>query len=1589
MATKQTESVATTNPTLLFVKEVGKYFMDFLETDFHKRRLPRRNIKLHNDKGLLTGINLNKYPAFSKTIHKLITKSFAPGVLDQIQKGVYKADIPSSLLNLIKTQISQIDAKATTAIIKEVDEALEQIVAKYGKDYVHAIDIVLDEAGKIFKKHIVIDLVQSIEKSLLSSKLGDENTLYQMEEELTLILTRKVQDKLTEILKLLISQEKVNVPKQLKDVLDPETIQESLVKFFEMFKVADLFSELHELYRNYKTEDKQEFYLYLYDISFDKHKYPIFYVPFTLERKVDELFIAFDSQLYINKKALSYIAQEYNVAANKKGTLSGIEERIVYLADHAEDLELYLQELLTSIVNFFGLDTKIDISSPNIQTSKSLLVDISTNTYIALFDKSDEALINDYEEILSASEDSSLMSIFQSLIDDFIHKNPESIETEVKDEWDDKDTGDRLVYQSPIPLNSEQLNIISALRRPNCKYVLVEGPPGTGKSHTITAIAFNAILEDKSVLILSDKKEALDVVEKNIVNTMNKVRLDKKFQNPILRLGKTGSTYGQILTQSSIDGITEQFRAVRQNFANIKESIDTSLGEVKHDLTEQIEIYNKIRPEDLKQYAELEKHFQETDLCIDLEEVLNKPQSVQDLSDLRAICQRLAQTEGLGGFNFDINHDLDDTDYSNLSELMAIAQELKDFAENNPDVLDKENLKKYYGVAAAYRPDHELLQKYLEIFTELFQLLESNKEFIKLIDVSELNTDSIDELTKFAKSILALEEVLQKVRHVAGSSIESLHLFDKISSSDVSKLQEYVHEVEGLKNGILGFLGKKDKLESLNKRFRQDFPFSKVTELHKHLPQVKQAVDIFLYISQLQDAFPINLIKNNDFVSFIVSLLKDEQIFYSTQATAKIKEFLESAESFDLASKPWYSEAEIRLFSQISVIAGIDEYCDLWDRFLTLYKEEEELVGINLETSQEKDIYPTLMEADLEGILTELDRYKNFVKYLIEFKTDIDQLSTYLTKYSQSIVTAGIDGKIFATLCSNKLTDISDLEFEKLMQYVSLHKQLSQYFAAIRPLQYGERMRGIEGVVTTEMTYLMDERFINFTQKYKNDAKALKAVIKGKKQFPRDQFAKLKEAFPCILAGIRDYAEYIPLEAELFDLVIIDEASQVSIAQSFPALLRAKKVIVLGDNQQFSNVKSTLARSDINQGYLNSLREVFEQHISTATDQLARLEKFNIKVSILDFFEFINNYKTRLVKHFRGYKEIISYSDKFFYGGSLQVMKIRGKPIQEVLQFTVLPHDGLKELKRNTNSIEADFIIEELKKIKELGQTPSVGIITPHTNQQMLIYEKISQLPNSDYYFDTLDLKIMTFDTCQGEERDIIFYSMVATEKDDKLGYIFIKDLNNISEDEEEGKIKAQRLNVGFSRAKECMHFVLSKPVDKFTGTIGEALRHYTDALENGKKEASVSQVDKNSGMEPLVLTWLYQTKFWEENKLKAEVMPQFELGKYLKQLDKSYVHPEYRVDFLLIYCDEEGREQKIIIEYDGFIEHFGNTEGVNAVNYVNYYSADDVYRQQVLEGYGYKFIRLNKFNLGDNPITTIDEQLHEILKKKISTTKF
>lgn len=299
--------------------------------------------------------------------------------------------------------------------------------------------------------------------------------------------------------------------------------------------------------------------------------------------------------------------------------------------------------VINEITNFFELDFTIDLNNPSKQIAKSSEVKVSNSCYFNLADKSDEALINDYEEILQllSQDDNILGEAFNKLIDDFIYKEPQSFNAKIEDEWDDSSTSDKLVFESPIPLNSEQRQIIAAIRKDDCKYITVEGPPGTGKSHTITDIVFDAILENKSVLVLSDKKEALDVVEDKITNTMNQVRYDEKFQNPILRLGKTGSTYNQILSSTSIESIKTHHRVLKKKHDNLKENIEKSQLTLHEDLEAEVLAYSEIDMAEIIELLDLESFYVNNQCLVDLEEAIQIPNSAIELEEFRTILAKL------------------------------------------------------------------------------------------------------------------------------------------------------------------------------------------------------------------------------------------------------------------------------------------------------------------------------------------------------------------------------------------------------------------------------------------------------------------------------------------------------------------------------------------------------------------------------------------------------------------------------------------------------------------------------------------------------------------------------------------------------------------------------------------------------------------------------------------------------------------------------------------------------------------------------------------------------------------------------------
>jgi hypothetical protein len=533
-----------------------------------------------------------------------------------------------------------------------------------------------------------------------------------------------------------------------------------------------------------------------------------------------------------------------------------------------------------------------------------------------------------------------------------------------------------------------------------------------------------------------------------------------------------------------------------------------------------------------------------------------------------------------------------------------------------------------------------------------------------------------------------------------------------------------------------------------------------------------------------------------------------------------------------------------------------------------------------------------------------------------------------------------------------------------------------------------EDRKALEKRLVFKMTNILDESVIDFRENYKNDAEALRKIIRARKQIPKEYLRKLVEAFPCIIVNIRELGEFIPLEPNIFDIVIIDEASQVSIAQAFPAILRAKKAVVLGDLKQYSNVKSHNASIAIDNFLFNRVKDAFRKSISVLPeDEQAKVKdkvfNFDIKNSILDFLRNITNYQCSLKKHFRGYIELIGFSNETFYQNSLQVMKIRGKSINEVIKFHYVDPDSRQEKYKNTNEREADFILTELQGLKNSGFTGTVGIITPFTNQQKLISNKVFSSEGWQFYHDKFNLKIMTFDSCQGDEKDIIYYSMVERPNEDILKYVFPIKLSNL-EDEEEGSLKAQRLNVGLSRAREAVKFVMSKRPEDIRGEIGKAIQFFRRSLDRPDEQTMRDRMDPKSKMEPILFQYIKQTQFYKENEERCEIVPQFNIGKYIRQLNPLAEIPNYRTDFLFIHQGDGGETIMAILEYDGFEHHFKDTGFINEANFDRFYVEEDVERRKTIESYGYEFIRLNKFLLRDDPITFLNTELERILKKKL-----
>lgn len=633
--------------------------------------------------------------------------------------------------------------------------------------------------------------------------------------------------------------------------------------------------------------------------------------------------------------------------------------------------------------------------------------------------------------------------------------------------------------------------------------------------------------------------------------------------------------------------------------------------------------------------------------------------------------------------------------------------------------------------------------------------------------------------------------------------------------------------------------------------------------------------------------------------------------------------------------------------------------------------------------------------ADLLGIpLSDLSRLYQELKNIHEFlgkvsEQNIATLSLLFGHYSVMLKKMDADEKDISSL--DRLAD-DPARLAHLLNYLQLHGELSA-----RPLPEPPA-RGLLNDYYVKSQKLLEndtDRRFSALVNHAADVQRIQTAIAAGKRISREQADVLLSSLSCVISEPALISQYFPMEADMIDLLIIDEASQVSVAESISLMLRAKQTVVFGDELQYGAVGAVNVSEKYSQNYFKDIlrdyaidrnqaisEEEKERIAREATQEVSEeeetssvfipmtpgtkewLKTFSIRTSTLAFAKALRNYSESLNVHFRSFPEIISYSNEVFYKESqieLVPNRIRTKPIGEVLRFLKVETKGLTGRGVNLDEIEA--IQNDIKAVIANGYKGTIGVICSFQEQVSRMEEIFRrEMAIHPDLVRNHRFAIWFVGDVQGEERDTIYYSFV---EDKKINNGSLRDIYPVigGTADDIRRLKMQRLNVGFSRAKDMMVFVHSMDIGDFSDTrLGNALRHY-DTIKNTAHDHYISDESIfGSPAEKELYTAILQTRFFQENKEKLSLIAQFEIGKYIREEYHRNI-PLYRVDFLLTRS-EAGKEKSLVLEYDGVEFHTRNPDIVTRHNFEQEYLEYDIERQLELESYGYRFLRINKYTL-------------------------
>jgi very-short-patch-repair endonuclease len=494
-----------------------------------------------------------------------------------------------------------------------------------------------------------------------------------------------------------------------------------------------------------------------------------------------------------------------------------------------------------------------------------------------------------------------------------------------------------------------------------------------------------------------------------------------------------------------------------------------------------------------------------------------------------------------------------------------------------------------------------------------------------------------------------------------------------------------------------------------------------------------------------------------------------------------------------------------------------------------------------------------------------------------------------------------------------------------LQELVPKIKELSERLAGLAPQALSLHLARCTGLPREadreELASLKSAlRGLNHPVSDKADREAVQAALS--KSLPL-----LLQHFPLWTVTNLAVGPRIPLLPGLFDLAILDEASQCDIPSAIPVIFRAKRVGVVGDPHQLSHCTKLSRTRDALLRKRNALVRLKEQRFSYPDTSLYDLFAQTNKISPV----FLN-------ETYRSVESIADYSNQNFYGGRLRVVTLAERlRIPKGTRPGIHWTDVASEIKSGGPS--GCFAPEEIKVVTSLVREilignqfeGSLGVVTPFRQQANRLRDHIFQeIPfparrSSDVIVDTAH-------GFQGDERDVMIMSLCGGPDMPRGSRGFLRETANL-------------MNVAVSRARAVLHVVGNKAWAAESG-----ISHLESLATQPQRPAR----QKDHPQSP----WYPHESPWEKVLFQA------------LEARGVVAEPQYpalgrRLDLALVRKGED--RLKIDIEVDGDRFH-RNPDGSR--------KRDDVWRDIQLQGAGWRVIRFWVYQLREDLDKCVDKIL-------------